>query len=90
MQYDWICYGQSHNRPLAVDDRTHRYELSVRDMMVELEAMLSPRGYSMRRCRSDDVWVFETHWGRGAACGEIGSVLYGLVSENLREVDPES
>ena len=58
-------------------------------MMSDLEAMLSPRGYAIRSCEPDAVWVFETHWGRGAACGEIGSMLYGLIAEHLQEVEPE-
>jgi hypothetical protein len=31
--------------------------------------------------------VFETRWGRGAAYGEIGSLLYGLIADTLHEID---
>lgn len=68
-----------------MDEHLHRYELHVNGMMSALERILSDRGY--RTEQHGESWVFETRWGRGAAYGEIGSLLYGILSEQLREID---
>lgn len=56
-------------------------------MISELQDLLSDRGYRTLEPGAGDTWVFETHWGRGAAYGEIGSTLYGLVAEKLRAIE---
>jgi hypothetical protein len=70
-----------------VDERIHRYELDIEALWSELQALLAARGYHTVDSGDTDTWIFETHWGRGAAYGEIGSTLYGLVSARLRELD---
>ena len=70
-----------------MDKQIRRYELNVDDVMFGLEEILSDRGYRTVQREPAGTWVFETHWGRGAAYGEIGSVLYGLLAEKLHEID---
>ncbi len=67
-----------------MDEYLHRYELNVDGMMSALAEILLERGY--RTVQQGDTWWFETHWGRGAAYGEIGSLLYGILSKQLREI----
>lgn len=70
-----------------MDEHLHQYELDISHMMSELAEQLSARGYCTLDGSDAAKWVFETRWRRGAAYGEIGSVLYGLVADALRELE---
>jgi hypothetical protein len=72
---------------MPVDEELHRYELNMAGVISRLEELLSARGYRTVQHGGGDTWVFEARWGRGAAYGEIGSLLYGLVADQLREID---
>lgn len=65
----------------------HRYELDVEALMAALESLLQDRGYRTVDRGPDGRWIFETRWGRGAAYGEIGSAIYGLIADRLQELD---
>lgn len=69
-----------HNSP-------HQYELDMRVMMDRLGQELERNGYVVTQTVPGAVWRFETRWSRGAAYGEIGSLLYYLVSQCLREIE---
>ena len=69
-----------------MEERLHRYELDLDTLMAELDAVLQDHGYGVEHVEGG-VWRFQTHWGRGAAYGEIGSLFYNLVARLLREVD---
>jgi hypothetical protein len=70
-----------------VDGAMHRYRLDVSDLMHGLRAILADRGYEIQVDADGGAWIIETRWSRGAACGEIGSVLYALITDTLTEVE---
>jgi hypothetical protein len=70
-----------------VDERVHRYELDIDALISELQTLLAARDYHTVDSGNTGTWIFETNWGRGAAYGEVGSVLYSLLSVHLRELD---
>ncbi len=65
-----------------------RYELDLHALVIELIQALAERGYHTLEQTPEQVWRFETRWSRGAAYGEIGSMLYSLVGVHLRELEP--
>lgn len=69
-----------------MDRELHRYELDIDQVMVEAATYLRDRGYSPSQQDDGRVWIFETHWGRGAAYSEIGGLLYTMTGKLLREV----
>lgn len=70
-----------------MDERVHRYELDIEALLSELQTLLAARGYHTAESENTGIWRFETRWGRGAAYGEIGSTIYGLISARLRELE---
>lgn len=71
-----------------MDEEVRRYELDLHAMVVELIEALVERGYRTLEHTPEQVWRFETRWSRGAAYGEIGSMLYTLVDVHLRRLEP--
>ncbi|MDQ2743293.1 MAG: hypothetical protein M3Z66_13510 [Chloroflexota bacterium] len=71
-----------------MDEEVRRYELDLLAMAVELIEALAERGYHTLEHTPEQVWRFETRWSRGAAYGEIGSMLYTLVDVHLRQLEP--
>jgi len=69
-------------------EQVQRYELDLHAMVVELIEALAERGYHTLEHTPEQVWRFETRWSRGAAYGEIGSMLYTLVDVHLRQLEP--
>ncbi len=55
--------------------------------MEHLQTVLSERGYTITPEANGTTWIVETSWGRGAAYGEIASMLYGLIADKLEEID---
>lgn len=70
-----------------MDEKIHCYELDMQPLMAELARHLEAHGYTVTESVPGKVWRFETFWNRGAAYGEIGSLMYGLVATELKSVD---
>ena len=70
-----------------MDEQVQRYELDLRALAAELIEALAERGYHTLEHTPEQVWRFETRWSRGAAYGEIGSMLYSLMGVHLRQLE---
>jgi hypothetical protein len=73
-----------------MDAEINCYELDMAPLMAELARQLESHGYIVSEPSPGRVWRFETRWSRGAAYGEIGSLMYGLVANRLKPIDDES